>query len=71
MLKSLHARLTRARKKPPNIHSRMILENAITVLEILKDSADAFPPLKSAVGSALALCSVVKVGPRSLQLSKL
>jgi hypothetical protein len=55
----------RARTKSPNLSTRSTQKCSHSVfrqtLTILNESADAFPPLKSAVGGALAIVELVEV----------
>ncbi|KAJ7177039.1 hypothetical protein C8R46DRAFT_1078034 [Mycena filopes] len=47
-------------KVPSSRTSDAILDGVQTSLVVLKESADAFPPLKSVVGGVLALCDMAK-----------
>src|SRR5215475_11619590 len=44
-------------------------EGTKTILRLVKDSADAFPPLKSTAGGLIALIELIEVRPISIMLS--
>jgi hypothetical protein len=64
---------SRAKRKPPFLggkpkllplrasESRTLPDVLWTSVLALRDSADAFPPLKSAVGGVIALCDIAEV----------
>jgi hypothetical protein len=63
---------SRAKRKPPFLGgkpkllppraSHTLPDVLWTSMLALRDSADAFPPLKSAVGGVIALCDIAEVG---------
>jgi hypothetical protein len=57
----------RARRRGANPRSTSItLAILLESLKALRASADAFPPLKSAVGGAMYICDLVEVRPDCL-----
>ncbi|KAJ7359514.1 hypothetical protein DFH08DRAFT_411870 [Mycena albidolilacea] len=50
---------SRARRKPP-LKPNLLPDVLWTSINALRDSSDAFPPLKSAVGGVIAICTIAE-----------